>query len=100
MMETDLKLQNSISSWIFHYDLVNGSMCNFDVNIPECIDKTLVKYPGARTRHQVSKLTYQAAYKLCESRNLDALAVQLQHSRPNLFEEYEMIFFNSTNQPL
>ena len=69
----------------FHYALVNGSMCNFDVNRPECIGKTIVKDPGARTQHQVSKLTYQAAYKLCKSRNLDALAVQLQHSRPNLF---------------
>ena len=64
-------------------------MCNFDGNRPECIGKTIVKYQGTRTQHQVSKLTYQAAYKLCESGNLDALAVQLQHSRPNLFEEYD-----------
>ena len=78
---------------------MNGSMCNFDGNRPECIGKTIVKDPGARNQHQVSKLTYQAAYKLCESRNLDAIAVQLQHPQPNLFEEYDMkkVFLNEPN---
>ena len=73
----------------FYYALVNGLMCNFYGNRPECIGITIVKDPGARTQHQVSKLTYRAVYNLCKSRNIDALAVQLQQSQPNLFEEYD-----------
>ena len=73
-------------------------MCNFDGDILKAIGKNLVKYPGARTQHQVSKLTYQAEYKLCESRNLYALAAQLQHSHPHIFEKYntKKCFLNST----
>jgi len=41
-----------------HYILLHGSMLNFDGSRPESIAKSLVKDPGQRTQHQVSKLSY------------------------------------------
>ena len=81
-----------------HYAFLNGSMCNINCNWLEAICKTLVKDLRAITKQQVSKLTYQAAYNFCESRNIDALAAQLQHLHPHLFEKYKMkkCFLNST----
>jgi len=68
-----------------HYVLIHGSMRNFDGSRPESIGKTLVKDPGARTQHQVSTLTRQAAQKLKETRDIDHLASIVKYLNPHLF---------------
>lgn len=68
-----------------HYVLIHGSMRNFDGSRPESIGKTLVKDPGARTQHQVSSLTKQAAQKLKETRDIDHLASIVKLLNPHLY---------------